>query len=594
MKKGLSATLLSGLAALALLGFAACQGGQEGQPGQPGQMGQPGEMGEGQMGQPGQMGQMGQPGMGGMGMGAQAGEEGGAQAAAGQADAKKIETARTEMADALKGEELAKAEALDVTLESLLATRKIRTVEQIVIITGLSVGEAMGLVEKLPALLLAGASPEEAAQMAEAFGNLGATLSFKPGKPRAKPEPVPAFNLPAEPKGFEACLSKGRDNAPVTVLEFTDYQCPFCKRAAPTMLEILAAYPEDVRVVVCMLPLSFHKRAEPAARAMMAAALQGKGWEYDALLWENNKALEDADLERYAEQVGLNVARWKADLNSAPVVTHVTHQADLAAALGITGTPNFLVNGEAVRGAKPFEEFKTVIETKLTEAKQLAAQGVPPEGIHARATATAVGGSYKRYIVDGVKPPKPTPQAPAAPKDPFDSQAYEIPAGDSPRMGKGEEVLIVEFSDFQCPYCSRVPPILKDVQKHFGDERASLVFKHFPLSFHKDAQLASEASMAANAQGKFWEMHDKIFENQRALKREDLEKYAEEIGLDMAKFKAALDNGEFTQRVKDDMAQGSRSGVRGTPSIYVNGRKYQGQRDAKSMIENIEKQLLKK
>jgi predicted DsbA family dithiol-disulfide isomerase len=78
------------------------------------------------------------------------------------------------------------------------------------------------------------------------------------------------------------------------------------------------------------------------------------------------------------------------------------------------------------------------------------------------------------------------------------------------------------------------------------------------------------------------------------LKREDLEKYAEEIGLDMAKFKAALDNGEFTQRVKDDMAQGSRSGVRGTPSIYVNGRKYQGQRDAKSMIENIEKQLLKK
>ncbi len=135
---------------------------------------------------------------------------------------------------------------------------------------------------------------------------------------------------------------------------------------------------------------------------------------------------------------------------------------------------------------------------------------------------------------------------------------------------------------------------MKEVQKHYGDDQASVIFKHFPLSFHKNAQLASEASMAAHAQGKFWEMHDKIFANQKQLERPALEGYAEEIGLDMAKFKAALDNGEFTARVKADMAEGQRAGVRGTPSIYVNGRKYQGQRDAKSMITIIDKEILGK
>lgn len=135
---------------------------------------------------------------------------------------------------------------------------------------------------------------------------------------------------------------------------------------------------------------------------------------------------------------------------------------------------------------------------------------------------------------------------------------------------------------------------MKEVQKHYGDDKASIVFKHFPLSFHKDAQLASEATMAAHAQGKFWEMHDKIFANQKQIKRPDLDRYAEEIGLDMARFKAALDNGEFTARVKADMAEGQKAGVRGTPSIYVNGRKYQGQRDAKSMIAIIDKEIVNK
>lgn len=129
--------------------------------------------------------------------------------------------------------------------------------------------------------------------------------------------------------------------------------------------------------------------------------------------------------------------------------------------------------------------------------------------------------------------------------------------------------------------------------KHYGEEQASIVFKHFPLSFHKQAQLAAEATLAAGAQGKFWEYHDVLFQNQRALDRPNLDKYAEQVGLDMAKFKEALDTGAFTQAVKDDFDLGRKSGVRGTPSIYVNGRKYQGSRSAPAMIKIIDEQILK-
>lgn len=137
-------------------------------------------------------------------------------------------------------------------------------------------------------------------------------------------------------------------------------------------------------------------------------------------------------------------------------------------------------------------------------------------------------------------------------------------------------------------------PLYEEVLKHFGKDKASIVFKHFPLDFHDKAKLASEASMAAHAQGKFWEYHDLIFQNQKQLSRADLESYAQRLGLDMATFNTALDQGLFTERVNEDMEMCRKAGVRGTPTIFINGRKYDGDREAPKIIENIEKKLLKK
>jgi len=106
-----------------------------------------------------------------------------------------------------------------------------------------------------------------------------------------------------------------------------------------------------------------------------------------------------------------------------------------------------------------------------------------------------------------------------------------------------------------------------------------IVFKQFPLnSIHSEAQISAEASLAANAQGKFWEYHDILFQNQQALTRPDLEMYAEQLGLDMARFKADLDKGIYKTAIRKDMQEGSAAGVNGTPKVYINGRKYSGPR----------------
>lgn len=134
-------------------------------------------------------------------------------------------------------------------------------------------------------------------------------------------------------------------------------------------------------------------------------------------------------------------------------------------------------------------------------------------------------------------------------------------------------VELVEYGDFQCPYCGEAYPELKALKKRMGNN-LKFVFRNFPLSnTHKDAKNASLAAEAAGAQGKFWEMHDKLFENQNNLKTDDLIRYAEEIGLDMDKFKHDLENKTYLEKVEEDFDGGIRSGVNTTPSFYVNGKK---------------------
>ena len=169
-------------------------------------------------------------------------------------------------------------------------------------------------------------------------------------------------------------------------------------------------------------------------------------------------------------------------------------------------------------------------------------------------------------------------------------------AAEGPSKGpKNAPVTIVEFSDFQCPFCSRLIPTVDQVTANYGD-KVRLVFRQFPLNFHQFAQKAAEASLCAEEQGKFWEMHDKMFENQRALDRASLERYASEIGLDVARFKADLDGGRYKSAVKADTDYGNSlpGGGMGTPTFFINGRKLAGAYPYEKFEQLIKEALAKK
>ena len=147
--------------------------------------------------------------------------------------------------------------------------------------------------------------------------------------------------------------------------------------------------------------------------------------------------------------------------------------------------------------------------------------------------------------------------------------------------------VLVEYGDFECPYCGMAYPIVKDVQRRLG-RQLRFAFRHFPLAeIHPRAQPAAEAAEAASAQGKFWEMHDLLFENQAALADPDLRRYAGALGLDIARFVNELASGTCESRVREDFMSGVRSGVNGTPTFFVNGTRHDGSWDADSLIEAL-------
>jgi protein-disulfide isomerase len=152
------------------------------------------------------------------------------------------------------------------------------------------------------------------------------------------------------------------------------------------------------------------------------------------------------------------------------------------------------------------------------------------------------------------------------------------------------KVKVVIFSDFQCPFCAQATSTVNVIRHNFPD-KVQLVFRQFPIPFHEHAQLAAEASLAAADQGKFWQFHDKVFANQRAIARENLEAYAREVGLDMARFKNALDKGTFRSAVDADYALGKTVNVEGTPTMFLNGTIVQRTDDAPAVVAAIDAEL---
>jgi protein-disulfide isomerase len=148
-------------------------------------------------------------------------------------------------------------------------------------------------------------------------------------------------------------------------------------------------------------------------------------------------------------------------------------------------------------------------------------------------------------------------------------------------------VTLLEYGDYECPYCGAAYPIVKQVQERMGD-RLRFVFRNFPITTsHPHAERAAEAAEAAAAQGRFWEMHDILYENQNHLGERDLRAYAEHVGLDLELFDRELAESAYAGRVREDFMSGVRSGVNGTPTFYVNGRRHDDSYDVETMLRAL-------
>jgi protein-disulfide isomerase len=402
----------------------------------------------------------------------------------------------------------------------------------------------------------------------------------KEAPPSAAPPPPP----PPGPKKVAIPTHsprKGAKNAKVTIVEFSDFQCPYCGRAEASVKQVVDTYPKDVAVVYVNQPLPFHQNAMPAAQAFMAAARQNKAWEMHAKMFANQTALTQSDLDKYAQEIGLNMARFKKDLDDPKIKDLIKQDQQLASQVGADGTPTFFINGRQLVGAEPFTSFKAIIDEEIKKADDLLKKGTRPDDLYNK-------------LVDQNVAAAPAAPAAAAAAPPPPAEKVDISPGDAPMKGpRNAPVTIVEFSDFQCPFCSRVVPTLKQIEDTYKG-KVRVAFKNLPLPMHQNAQPAAEAAMAAHEQGKFWEMHDKLFANQQQLDRASLEKYAEELGLNMGKFKAALDSGKFRDRVQKDAAEANKVGVSATPTLFVNGQRLEGAQPFEQFKTAIDKELAKK
>ncbi|HEX9577096.1 MAG TPA: thioredoxin domain-containing protein, partial [Myxococcales bacterium] len=297
----------------------------------------------------------------------------------------------------------------------------------------------------------------------------------------APPVPPPQAAPPPQARNIDPGdgPALGGKKPKVTIVEWSDFQCPYCGRVEPTLKQVLDTYKDDVRIVWRNEPLSFHPNAMPAAKAAMAAARQGKFWQMHDLMFAHQQELSDAKYAEWAMQLGLNFARWQTDKESPEIAAQIQKDSTYGQSVGADGTPSFFINGKFISGAMPFENFKTVIDEQIKKADELLKKGTRQEKL------------YESLVAENVKAAGSAPQAAAAPAP---DQKFNVEVGNAPARGpKSAPVTIVEWSDFQCPFCSRVEPTLKQIVDEYKG-KVRIAWKNQPLSFHPNAMPAAEAA----------------------------------------------------------------------------------------------------
>lgn len=229
-------------------------------------------------------------------------------------------------------------------------------------------------------------------------------------------------------------------------------------------------------------------------------------------------------------------------------------------------------------------------QLELVEAEQRAMQADADTAAIERRRARGVNDDLSTRVTE-LEVAKAPPQQKVRPGRPDPAARYAATIGDAQTKGPSDAlVTIVMFEDFQCPFCSRAATTMEKVAKEYGQD-VRLVFKHNPLPFHQQALPAAMASEAAGRQGKFWKMHDLLFDNQKKLEEQDLLRYAKKLRLNRKRFKRDLRDQSLEQKIKDQQAQSQKLGARGTPAFFINGRFLSGAQPFESFSALIDEEL---
>ena len=329
-------------------------------------------------------------------------------------------------------------------------------------------------------------------------------------------------------------------SAPVDVVVYSDFQCPFCKQFAQPIRDLQAKGVEGVPVKVIFknFPLPFHSDALLAHQAAMAAGEQGKFWEMHDLLFANQSALKREDLLRNAEKLGLDMNRFRKDLDSERVKQVIEQEKAEGSKAGVSGTPTFFVDGKSYTGARSFDQLKELLQGEQRRKVALA------------------------EVTDDL-------------------------------MSKGPEgapVTLEFYADLESPVSRSASYVLDELVSRY-EAKVLVQFHSYPLAFHPQAALAHEAAMAAARQGHFWEFANYILDHQESLREQDLIAYAGRLGLDQAKFAEVIQQHRYAARVDADLAEGFKRGVRGSPVIFVNDKRIDGVPSLDTLTNYVEAEL---
>jgi protein-disulfide isomerase len=346
----------------------------------------------------------------------------------------------------------------------------------------------------------------------------------------------------------------------------------------PTLRAALEKHPNDLRIV--FHHFTVHESARPLAIAALAAGEQGKFWPMHDAIYEDITHMRTREqVLAAARKLGLDMARFESDLASPRLLAAVEADDELAATLGLTGTPIFFLDGRPMIGGMLEDTLEKAIAEETAHADALLAKGVKPAAL------------YDTMIKDGDREAPPAP--PSNPSlDP--ATHYTVPTGNAPSRGAAKaKITLVVYGDFECPYCKKLEATLTELRKLYGDDMR-VVFKHFPSTkAHPHARLAARAAIAAGAQGKFWEMHDLLYAHQDALEHADVERYAAELGLDVERFKHDLEAHVGDPLVRADTEEAVKLGIRGIPTSFVNGRPIVGAQPSAAFRKVIDEELLR-